>query len=37
MKKLMKGKIIFDGRNLYGLSQMKELGFNYVSIGRETI
>ena len=34
MKKLMKGKIIFDGRNLYSLSQMKELGFTYYSIGR---
>ena len=37
MKKLMKGKIIFDGRNLYGLSQMRELGFQYVSIGREIV
>ena len=37
MKKLMKGKVIFDGRNLYGLSQMSEQGFQYVSIGRETI
>ena len=34
MKKLMKGKIIFDGRNLYGKDQMKELGFTYSSIGR---
>jgi len=37
MKKLMKGKVIFDGRNLYGLSQMRELGFQYVSIGRENV
>ncbi|MEK6615159.1 MAG: UDP-glucose/GDP-mannose dehydrogenase family protein [Bacteroidota bacterium] len=34
MKKLMKGKIIFDGRNLYSKEQMKELGFVYSSIGR---
>ena len=34
---LLKSKTIFDGRNLYSLSQMKELGFNYYSIGRETI
>ena len=37
MKKLMKGKIIFDGRNLYGLTQMRELGFQYISIGRENV
>lgn len=34
VKKLMKGKAIFDGRNLYGKDQMKELGFTYSSIGR---
>jgi UDPglucose 6-dehydrogenase len=34
VKKLMKGKIIFDGRNLYDKEQMKELGFTYTSIGR---
>jgi len=34
MKKLMKSKTIFDGRNLYSKEQMKELGFNYFSIGR---
>ncbi len=34
---LLKSKTIFDGRNLYGLQQMKELGFTYYSIGRETI
>jgi UDPglucose 6-dehydrogenase len=37
MKSLMKNKAIFDGRNLYGLSQMRELRFYYNSIGRETI
>jgi UDPglucose 6-dehydrogenase len=37
MKSLMKNKAIFDGRNLYDLSQMRELGFYYNSIGRETV
>lgn len=35
MSKLLKVKVIFDGRNLYELDQMKELGFTYYSIGRE--
>jgi len=30
-------KVIFDGRNLYDLDQMKGLGFYYNSIGRKTI
>ncbi len=34
---LMKQKIIFDGRNLYSIQQMKNLGFYYNSIGRETV
>ncbi len=34
---LLKNKVIFDGRNLYDLGQMKELGFTYFSIGRQTI
>jgi UDPglucose 6-dehydrogenase len=33
----LKNKVIFDGRNLYDLPQMKELGYTYFSIGRETI
>ena len=33
----LKNKVIFDGRNLYDLSQMEELGFEYYSIGRKTI
>ena len=34
---LLKNKVIFDGRNLYGIEQMKELGYFYSSIGRETV
>lgn len=30
-------KLIFDGRNLYDLDQMRELGFHYESIGRQTV
>ncbi len=33
----LKGNVICDGRNLYRLSQMRELGFTYASIGRETV
>lgn len=34
---LLKNKVIFDGRNLYDLPLMRELGYTYYSIGRETI
>lgn len=34
---LLKNKVIFDGRNLYDLPMMRELGYTYYSIGRETI
>ncbi len=37
MKQLMKAPVLFDGRNLYDLEAMKENGFYYESIGRETI
>ncbi|MES2627522.1 MAG: UDP-glucose/GDP-mannose dehydrogenase family protein [Bacteroidota bacterium] len=30
-------RLIFDGRNLYDLQQMQELGFYYESIGRQTV
>lgn len=29
--------VIFDGRNLYDIDQMSDLGFYYESIGRETV
>jgi UDPglucose 6-dehydrogenase len=37
MEKLMKNKVIFDGRNIYEPSEMQELGFTYYSIGRKTL
>ncbi|TAL40988.1 MAG: UDP-glucose/GDP-mannose dehydrogenase family protein [Chitinophagaceae bacterium] len=37
MTSLMKNKVIFDGRNVFDLADMKELGFYYESIGRKTI
>ncbi|HMT36809.1 MAG TPA: UDP-glucose/GDP-mannose dehydrogenase family protein, partial [Chitinophagaceae bacterium] len=37
MKASMKQQVIFDGRNLFDLEQMKDAGFYYNSIGRKTI
>jgi len=37
IKSLMKQPVIFDGRNLYDLKQMQELGFYYNSIGRAVV
>lgn len=34
---LLKNKVIFDGRNLYGIKDMKEMGYSYYSIGRENV
>jgi UDPglucose 6-dehydrogenase len=34
---LLKNKVIFDGRNLFDLKYMEELGFHYVSVGRKTV
>ena len=37
MKQLMKQRVVFDGRNLYDLQRMSEIGFYYNSIGREPV
>lgn len=37
LSSILKAKVIFDGRNLYDLEAMKELGYTYYSIGREAI
>jgi 8-oxo-dGTP pyrophosphatase MutT (NUDIX family) len=34
---LLKNKVIFDGRNLFDLNKMGDLGYHYVSIGRKVI
>jgi len=37
VRELMKSPIIFDGRNLYELSVMKQEGFMYYPVGRSTV
>ena len=37
IKDALKQNTIYDGRNLYDLNQMEELGFKYISIGRKKI
>jgi UDPglucose 6-dehydrogenase len=34
IKSLMRHAAIFDGRNIYNPSQLRELGFHYQGIGR---
>ncbi len=34
---MLKNKAIFDGRNLFDLVQLKDLGYHYVSIGRRVV
>ena len=34
MAKLMRSPVIFDGRNLFSVEQMRALGFEYFSMGR---
>lgn len=37
METLLKNKVIFDGRNLYDLQKMIDLGYYYNSIGRKIV
>jgi UDPglucose 6-dehydrogenase len=37
IKTLLKKPVIFDGRNLFELYQMEEMGFHYESVGRRVI
>ncbi|MGY3053439.1 UDPglucose 6-dehydrogenase [Pedobacter sp. UYEF25] len=37
MEETLKNKVIFDGRNLYDLQKMIDLGFYYNSIGRKLV
>jgi UDPglucose 6-dehydrogenase len=37
IEKLMKNKTIFDGRNIYEPEEMRDLKFDYYSIGRKAV
>jgi UDP-N-acetyl-D-mannosaminuronate dehydrogenase len=37
MASLLKDKVIFDGRNLYRLEQMRTHGYTYYSVGRPDV
>ena len=37
VKSMLNNPVIFDGRNLYDTEQMKEKGFEYISIGRNPV
>jgi len=37
LDKLMNGRTIFDGRNVYDPEEMEEQGYNYYSIGRKVV
>jgi UDPglucose 6-dehydrogenase len=34
MSKIMRNKVIFDGRNQYNPKAVKDMGFTYYGIGR---
>lgn len=37
LEKLLKNKVVFDGRNIYDPEEMNELGYTYYSIGRADV
>ncbi len=37
IKDLLKNPVIFDGRNIYSIKMMRDLGFSYFSVGRSDI
>ena len=37
MSRLLKNKVIFDGRNVYDVDEMKELGYDYFGIGTKML
>ncbi|RYY68116.1 MAG: UDP-glucose/GDP-mannose dehydrogenase family protein [Chitinophagaceae bacterium] len=37
IKASLKNNVIFDGRNLFDLQQIKQLGFHYESVGRKVV
>jgi len=34
IEQLISSKVIFDGRNLFEVAKLKQLGYQYISIGR---
>src|SRR3989338_2870214 len=36
-KTILKKPILFDGRNLFSIEQMKKIGFEYISVGRKPV
>ena len=34
---VMKGRVIFDGRNLYRRQQFDKMGWHYYSVGRDVV
>lgn len=37
LERLLKNKLIFDGRNIYDNAELEEMGFTYYSIGRKPV
>jgi len=37
LEKLMRHRVVFDGRNVYDLEEMRDNGFDYFSIGRQEV
>ncbi len=37
LRESLRGPVIFDGRNLYTIQQMRRLGFTYYSVGRPSV
>lgn len=37
LESLMKGRVIFDGRNIYDIPTMQKSNFDYISIGRQPV
>jgi len=37
LEKLMREKVVFDGRNIYDAEELQEFGFTYYSIGRQPV
>jgi UDPglucose 6-dehydrogenase len=37
MRELLRQPLVLDGRNLYSPSRMRELGFDYISVGRPAV